>query len=350
MSESTPHSGGSPWCEMAYVLWPQGRQHFGAHPADLSRSRPFPSSDTLFGALAWAIASSAGAVALQRWLDPFLAGDPPLLVTSVLPLTEGEAPRVLVPVPARRPAARQDQADPSLWKLLRGADYMDLDVLKWFHGAATAFRRADDCLLVGGDSPPLSPPWGEERRTHVAIDRVSGAAVPFDVSGTRVASEKPLRAGMVVALLHRREEDLDLLERALDVLSATGIGGERSSGAGGFRWERAALRIPLSAEPRGALLSLCCPRPDELEGGALDGPQETGYRLVERSGWIASPDWPGRRGRPVAMLAEGSYLSPLLRAPVGRMVDVTPETHPGDRHRVYRYGYGCFLDEGRALQ
>jgi hypothetical protein len=46
------------------------------------------------------------------------------------------------------------------------------------------------------------------------------------------------------------------------------------------------------------------------------------------------------------MLGEGSYLNPALRPTVGGLADVTPaETR--DRHPVYRYGIGLFLDEER---
>jgi CRISPR type III-A-associated RAMP protein Csm4 len=140
---------------------------------------------------------------------------------------------------------------------------------------------------------------------------------------------------------------LDLIHRWLTLLALTGIGGRRSRGAGTFQVERREpALLPLAAEPRGPLLSWVSPRPDEVERGLFHPERRFGYRLDERFGWISSPFWLSERSRRVLMVAEGSYLSPALPAPVGQLVDVTPGD-PGPRHRVYRFGFGLFLDEER---
>lgn len=155
------------------------------------------------------------------------------------------------------------------------------------------------------------------------------------------------RLRWAVHVLARDVPTVDLIHRWLELLALTGIGGRRSRGAGTFRVERhEPALLPLTPEPRGLLLSWLSPRPEEVSAGLFHPNTRFGYRTDERVGWISSPFWLSERSRRVLMVAEGSYVAPTLPAPVGRLVDVTPG-EPGDRHRVFRYGFGLFLDEER---
>jgi CRISPR/Cas system CSM-associated protein Csm4 (group 5 of RAMP superfamily) len=67
----------------------------------------------------------------------------------------------------------------------------------------------------------------------------------------------------------------------------------------------------------------------------LDG---AAYRLVERRGWLASPDAMNLRRKSVRMLQEGSFFT---QRPGGALVDVKPQDTAYPRlHDVWRYGLG----------
>ena len=140
--------------------------------------------------------------------------------------------------------------------------------------------------------------------------------------------------GLWFAVQWREPAWRDLLEKALSCLGETGIGGERSTGRGQFRWERwegAEMAAPASSATRAVTLSLYRPTAEEVKAGLLDC---ASYRFRVRRGWLGSPEGQGWRTKAVRMLAEGSVIENTGDA--GDLVDVTPEGFTP--HRVYRYG------------
>lgn len=342
--------------EACYLLRPQGALRFGAHPDDLTSARAFPASDTLFGALIWAAQVADGAQLAAEWLERFRSGDPPVLLSSALPYLEREG-TPLVPRPQRRPAFDEDSYSREDWdpKALKRAEYVELPLLSlWRAGLPERPPAALGEALVTADlaenlsartrrnnngSGPLAI-WSTVARPGVTLDRRTSASQVYSFAATSYG------CALAVYVLAESEDVLARLDRWLDVLGRTGIGGRRSRGLGAFSWERIASPLPLSAAPKGLTLSLVWPRRDELEAGALSPPHGFGYRLVDRRGWIASLPWSTERTRTVAMLGEGSYVNPSLRPVVGGLADVTP-MDPRGRHPVFRYGLGLFLDEER---
>jgi CRISPR-associated protein Csm4 len=346
--------------ERGYIIWPRSPLRIGIHADDLSLGRAYPSADTLFGAFCWAIRQLEGVAGLERWLDPFVAGDPPLLVTSALPLIQVGGERVcFVPVPVRQPGFAPETLPDR--KFLRRSRYIDISLLGWFDGAkepdAAMPGRVGHVVTTGqrarrlrdtAESVASASPWVDgASRARVAVDRGTGAAALYNAGYAHFALREGVRTGMLVGVGIRDASFMPTLDRAMSLLSEAGIGGERSSGSGAFDIERGECPIPLADTPRGMLLSLCCPTAANVAAGALDPPPGSGYRLVERSGWVSSPDWHGYLSRTVAMLAEGSHVGAALSGPVGELVDVTPDPNDATRHRVYRNGFACFLDEGR---
>ena len=327
--------------EACYLLRPATPLRFGGHPEDLGTARPFPASDTLFGALTWAVLLVEGEGAAAAWVERFRLSEPPLLLSSALPyLPKAAAP--LLPRPQRRPAVDWDAGDGWDPKVLKRVEYVDAALLGLWRGAAPAEPPVPrgTALLAAGRAGNGAL-WATAARPGVTLDRRTSASQVYTVAATSYQDCLP-----AVYVLAASEKELTRLERLLDILGRAGIGGRRSRGFGGFTWERVTSPLPLSPRPVGLALSLVWPRRDELEAGALSPPQGLGYRIVERHGWIASPPWATERGRAVAMLGEGSYLNPELASPVGGLADVTPAERRG-RHPVYRYGLGLFLDEER---
>lgn len=121
------------------------------------------------------------------------------------------------------------------------------------------------------------------------------------------------------------------LKTCFRVLGDEGIGGDRTSGKGGFAVEfPGELAFPQLDQPAShVLLSLYYPGSDEARN------LEAEYALIKRSGYVYSSEETGLRRKSVTMLAEGAVVyadSP----PVGKLVDLTP---PGfDKHKVWRNG------------
>lgn len=347
--------------ERGYFIWPRGPLRIGVHADDLALGSAYPSADTLFGAICWAIRQVEGTPGLERWLAPFIARKPPVLLTSALPTIRLDGVKVAcVPVPVRRPGFAPETLPDR--KMIRRARFLDISLLGWFDGNRPAqaghpvrvgplIASADHARLLvdaSSEAGSFSAPWVESTsRPRVTVDRASGAAALFNAGYAYFAHGDRVRVGMLLGVLVRDRDVVPSLDQAMHLLAETGIGGERSTGSGGFDLEVAACPMPLTEDPRGMLLSLCCPTAADLEAGALDPPPGSGYRLVERSGWISSPDWHGYRSRTVTMLAEGSHVGRSLSGPIGGLVDVTPDPGEPSRHPVYRFGFACFLDEGR---
>ncbi|MEI9479639.1 MAG: hypothetical protein WCO26_24135, partial [Deltaproteobacteria bacterium] len=53
-------------------------------------------SDTIMGLMAWAVALNEGESAIREFLEPFLAGDPPFVVSDGFP--SGLLPNPLIPI------------------------------------------------------------------------------------------------------------------------------------------------------------------------------------------------------------------------------------------------------------
>lgn len=340
-------AGAGPWL---IRLEPRSPFHLGAHSEDLDRARPLASSDTLFGALCWAYRAVWGAAELEAWLERFREGDPPLRISSMLPVLEhGPAPQVLLPLPYRRPV-RQLEGDRKLlkhtrfidreaWRGLFADDGVELEAVgEVLAGAAVAAALREP----GGAG---LQPWALSSRPRVTVDRISGASALFEAAAAHfpLARTGAIRLMPGIIVLASDPAALDRILTCFEVLGEAGIGGERSTGLGRFRpLDPVASPVPVSGSPgAGPLLSLAWPTPADLASGALELPADRGYRVVERGGWIASPEWQGRRSRRVAMVAEGSYLGG--NGPGGGLADVTPEA--GGPHPVYRYGFGLFLEE-----
>lgn len=177
--------------------------------------------------------------------------------------------------------------------------------------------------------------WAEETTPRVTVDRVTNRSQVYAVGRVRFAPG----CGLFFLMEYG---DLTLqprLEMALQTLGDTGVGGERSSGHGQFNLEIVgafSLAEPPSDQANVfATLSLYWPMEPEVQDGML---KRASYGLVNRRGWIGSPDGMNLRRRGVQMLTEGSV---LRHRPEGALADVKPldpAPVPNVPHDVWRYG------------
>lgn len=191
------------------------------------------------------------------------------------------------------------------------------------------------------------------RIPRVTISRITSASNIYHVGRTTFA----LGCGLWFAVQwHDPDQELggdgiksmraDFLN-TLGVLQEDGLGGERTSGYGGFSFrEESPIRFPDPVPDHPImLLSRYHPREDELPE-ALTG-TGSAYQLDSVGGWLRSADGAAQRRKRLTMVSEGSIVT-FLSEPMGDLTDVRPtyaqepggEELPGLPHPVYRAGFG----------
>ncbi len=131
-----------------------------------------------------------------------------------------------------------------------------------------------------------------------------------------------------------------IIENALDTLSENGLGMDRNTGNGQFKWEKA--EIDLMTPEQGShrvFLSLYCPASkEEVSSKILEN---SAYSLIKRGGYIsngADENTLSYRKKSVYMMAEGSVLEGTTADNFkGKLLDLRPEIM-GNAHPIWREG------------
>jgi CRISPR-associated protein Csm4 len=183
---------------------------------------------------------------------------------------------------------------------------------------------------------------------HVSIPRGGvDDGRPFSVD--RVFFGK--QAGLYFLVDTEQPQMIDKIKAVLKLLGDTGIGTDKSMGAGQFESVRHEKDFIWSFEAENAQrqLNLSMYWPDREE---LQGMSDSVYRLVRRGGYIASPqrgDHLSIRKRSVYMIEEGAVFGYPLSLN-GRRGDLRPDNNalalagvPAVEHPVWRDGTAVFL-------
>jgi len=181
-------------------------------------------SDTLFGHLCWQVVLEEGEGGLRRFLEPFLQGRPPFVLSDAFPA--GLLPKPLLPrrtIQARHPDDYQRQ------RRRAKAPFVSIDHF---------------CALRTGhpiDWQPLDDPWQRVQIPHAAIDRRLDTTGPRETAAGRFY-HTPATVLPQDSRLHLYLRELDdchqrvfeLLER----LGLTGFGRDKSVGCGQFKLQQ----------------------------------------------------------------------------------------------------------------
>jgi CRISPR type III-A-associated RAMP protein Csm4 len=302
-------------------------------------------SDTLFSAVTSALAQLG---MLEEWLAATVHSPegPRVAFSSCFPYS-GDLllvvpPRTLWP-PAASPKVR--------WKSAR---FIPLSLVAELV-AEEPLR--EDRWVVDPPSQCLLPldrrhsgPFRQVSRSHAAVDRLSGSALPHSKACLEFAAGAGLWAVAVFAGEEARERWKAPVEAAFRLLADSGLGGRRSLGWGRSEIPEVAPGVfpemlsppppappespdtPPAREPETVwwLLSLFLPAPEDSVDWA-----RSSYALATRGGRIESPLRSGEQKRLLRMVEEGSVLraaQPLR----GAARNVAPEGFP---HPVFRAGF-----------
>jgi CRISPR-associated protein Csm4 len=344
---------------VCYRLAARSPFHFGERGVGIEESSVLLHSDTLFSALCLSLRELGEdpEALLKRFprTAPQASEPPPFRLSSAFPYA-GEV--CFFPRPMLKPQGLEEIADPTVGKTLKKIQFVSQVLFEalvagspvdsYLLGSDGKVRR--DVLLQGGqvwvtpgELEKLRPfeeketatirLWEEQTTYRVTVDRGTNRSQVYQAGRVRFASG----CGLFFLVDYEDTGWKGCLEKAMRVLGDAGVGGERSSGHGQFD-----LEVSPSfhlAEPEGAngyaTLSLYWPTEPEVQSDVLEG---ASYGLVNRRGWLGSPDGMNLRRREVRMLVEGSV---LRHRPEGALADVKPLDPAPVRnvpHDVWRYG------------
>jgi CRISPR-associated protein Csm4 len=322
-----------------------GRQGMGQEVTAVT----FP-SDGLFAAIIDRLAHLRGPAAVKEFIDPFIAGDPPFVVSSTFPFAGNVR---FFPAPLVSISPGYEQAETITLKELKRVQFISENLFRRFIAGETlnnlaksALRLQDGQIWLTPDEldllpadikKRLSPVWAVERRPRVTISRRTAQSAIFFTG--RVIFQR--ECGLWFALRWLRPEPMmvQLLADVFMELGTAGLGAERSAGFGACQFVQS-TPIDLASQPDKpwVTLSRYLPRPEELFSLYSS---EAAYQVETVGGWLDSPVRRGQRRRPVNLLAEGSILGANPSDIPGDIVDVRPR-YPADLdplgHPVYRSG------------
>lgn len=358
--------------QVMYHLRARSPFHLGERGVGIEETSVILHADTLFSAICLTLRETGAD--LEKELFPLYpgpggAGKPPFTLSSAFPYA---GPVHLFPRPMQAMPEEKDQ-DAGTGKKLKKIRFVSQPIFEklltgesparwWKPGEGllqngqvlitpdeantlkTLYRQARAEEDKTGQRRPFSdlvnPETGELRfwqkgtAPRVTVDRINSRSQVYAAGRVTFVDG----GGLYFLVSYTDESWRERVEKVLRVMGETGIGGERSSGHGQFALEGIdsfSLQQPSGHGMRFVTLSPCWPTEAEVRSGVLENAD---YSLLNRRGWIGSPDGMNLRRKGVRMLGEGATLE---KKPIGALANVTPDPEPGASklpHPVYRYG------------
>jgi len=191
-------------------------------------------SDTIFGHLCWQVAYREGPAGVSKFLQPFLEGAPPFVLSDAFPY--GTLPAPLIPAVHTVSATIREYAEA---KRKRKAKFLSVE------------QFVALCSKGGYDGFPPTVDWQAFDALHASIDRNTNRTGGEGSEGAlfQTTSWLPVHRDIVskftpkLSLFVRAtERGLQSLLELLESLSALGFGRDKSTGLGHFRFEPAQVR------------------------------------------------------------------------------------------------------------
>jgi CRISPR-associated protein Csm4 len=331
--------------------------HFGLHGLGQEKTSPTFPSDSLFAALVSRLARSADSDVVDAFCQPFMAGQPPFVLTSTFPLAGGVRffpPPLTSRKPPEKLAAGKDAktfkrvayvSEKLFCQLLNGAMLSELTGTRSLQGEQLWLSAEEFEHLPSKLQKEDAKVWAEEQRPRVTLDRASQASTLFFTGQVTFAEGCGLWFG-----IRWLKDDSTLQKRVADLLadlSEAGLGAERNSGLGAAKIDRLGeFELP---DPAAKWTTLSRYLPRETEISAITHP-DSAYTLKSVGGWLDSAAKPGQRRKMVNLLVEGSVFGALPSPVPGQVADARPiygkEKLDPLGHPVYRSGLALAIGMG----
>lgn len=270
----------------AYKLNFTSPLHISDHRKDGSFSLRYIQSDTLYAAIIYILTISGE--------DTPEDGVLPFTVSSLFPYfktsPKKETPSVFfLPMPLGTVFADVD--DSTVFKKMKKVKWVDSKMYgEILSGKAPQYKYSDGTLMIQGDY-----------LTKVTVPKDANGRPDFIVSALMQRASIPDRTGKEDTVTYYMDRimfrpgsglyfladgKLDLLEKALDLLSLEGLGSDKNVGMGSFTYEKDTVKIevPENADYMTSL-SLFIPESKTFTNKMLEG-ENVAYDFSRRGGWI----------------------------------------------------------------
>jgi len=342
-------------------LQPKSHFHLGEKGTVLEKTSNYVHSDTLFSAICNAYRLLYGNEELETMLEGFKRQEPPFLISSAfayaddiltlpLPLSIDWDRYVDAEIIEELNAERKDRDEIDsfdLRKKLKRVKFVSARIFRDVTQDARRIKRYindnniiqgilfDDTAVEGlrtrfkvNENNDIKI-FGNLEVPRVVIDRKTNSSHIYHFGEVTFATD----CGLYFLMDLRLKEYEKKLDAAISVLGDEGIGGDRTYGKGLFKPKFEEIEVNMAPKNYFVTLSLYYPKKEEI--AML---KERYYGLVNRGGWIYSPDAKNLRRRTVRMFSEGSVFSTESNSGLyGGLADVKPDEFA--EHEVYRYGY-----------
>lgn len=302
-------------------LTPKSPIHLGEREQLLESTADFIHSDTLFSAFCHCYRLLYGKAGLESILNEYLNGKIPFGISSAFPF-EDDSLFFPVPLTTYIKMDKQELENKTVAKKLKTIRFMELKIFeKVLSGKQVDIKNLNDLKFL---EKSVTPRVTVSRLGHSSK---KGSGGFFHVGKLYFGKG----AGFFFLMRLGGNVNVERVKASFNLMADEGVGGERTYGCGLFHppeWGKIEISCPLVASAS-CLISLWNPAED-------NGFQNSSfYRLIDRKGYLFSPEGMSMRRKTVLMVAEGSVIAEN-NALKGMLVDVTPELFI--KHRIYRYG------------
>jgi len=312
---------------------PKASFHIGIKEGSLEKTMHYIHSDTIFSGICNAYRLLYGKDETESLLEKFKNEQPSFLISSAFPYIDDI---VFFPMPKFINFSDYVK-DEKLFKKSKKIEFVSEEIIKGISKNRFKEELKEEnmvqgkILVTGKESEKIKNAsiWKEKEVARVVIDRKTNASNIYYFGEVEYCD----KCGLHFLIKFMENGIRNKIEAAIRLLGDEGIGGDRSYGKGLFEAEFNNFEWSIK-EGKFMNLSLYLPKENEIEMV-----KKGWYEIVNRGGWVYSPDKKGERKKFVRMIKEGSTFEGD-EAFYGRITEIgTSEEY----HHVYRYGYGMPL-------
>lgn len=314
-----------------YKLRFTGPLHIGDNRDDYGSSLRYLSSDTIYAALTATLAKMGKDIPADGFLG--------CVISAAFPFYRASAsnPATLFfpkPLALTLPQLKKENAADA--KKLKNAKWIDLALFQRIL-AGEEILASDSAISLAKGEYMTEGDFEEsfllpEIMERVSVSRTFEDSKPFYMERVHFKGAS--------GLFFLAEGDTELIDEALPLLSAEGIGTDRNIGNGLFEFEKSQIDINLpDGADYGLSLSTFIPESKEQLNVMLSG-NRVAYELSRRGGWITTPSYLSLRKNAIYAFLPGSVFA-SFPSNSGRIVDLSPKglVH----HPVWRCGKALVL-------
>jgi len=322
--------------EMEYLqckIKPKTSFHIGVKEGSLEKTMHHIHSDTIFSGICNTYRLLYGKDEIEGLLEKFKSNQPPFLISSAFPYADDI---IFLPMPKYINFSDYTNDEKSL-KKFKKIEFVSREIIRNISQNKFKEELKEENIIQGkilvtekeSEKIRNTSIWKEKEVARVVIDRKTNAPNIYYFGEVEYCD----KCGLYFLIKFIGNEIRKKVEAAIRLLGDEGVGGDRSYGKGLFETKFSNFEWSIR-EGKFINLSLYLPNKDEIEMI-----KKGWYEIVNRGGWVYSPDKKGERKRFVRMIKEGSTFEGDKEF-YGRIIEVgTSEKH----HHVYRYGYGMPL-------